>query len=88
MSSFTQNAESGLGAFSRASDLKKRILYTLLILIIYRFGTYVPLPGIDPYSLKEIVEVYWVCLMYLLEVPYKEWQFLHLELCHIYLHLL
>ena len=55
MSGFAQNAESGLGAFSKADDLKKRILYTLLILIIYRFGTYVPLPGIDPTSLKEIV---------------------------------
>ena len=29
--------------------------YTLFILIIYRFGTYIPLPGIDPESLKEIV---------------------------------
>ena len=55
MSGFAKNAESSMGAFSKADDLKKRILYTLLILIIYRFGTYVPLPGIDPTSLKEIV---------------------------------
>jgi preprotein translocase subunit SecY len=55
MSGFAQNAEGGFGAFSKADDLKKRIFYTLLILIIYRFGTYVPLPGIDPASLKEIV---------------------------------
>ncbi len=55
MSGLAQNTESGFGAFSKADDLKKRILYTLFILIIYRFGTYVPLPGIDPTSLKEIV---------------------------------
>ena len=55
MSSLSQNADSGFGAFSKADDLKKRILYTLFILIIYRFGTYVPLPGIDLTALKEIV---------------------------------
>ena len=55
MSGLAQNTENSFGAFSKADDLKKRILYTLFILIIYRFGTYVPLPGIDPTSLKEIV---------------------------------
>ncbi|MAW01415.1 MAG: preprotein translocase subunit SecY [Candidatus Pelagibacter sp.] len=44
-----------MGAFSQADDLKKRIIYTLFILVIYRFGTYIPIPGIDPSSLKEIV---------------------------------
>jgi preprotein translocase subunit SecY len=29
------------------SDLKKRILFTLLILLVYRFGTFVPIPGIN-----------------------------------------
>ncbi len=29
------------------SDLRKRILFTLLVLVIYRLGTYIPLPGID-----------------------------------------
>ncbi|XBQ16202.1 MAG: preprotein translocase subunit SecY [Oceanicaulis sp.] len=36
------------GAFARAKELQKRILFTLLVLVIYRIGTYVPLPGIDP----------------------------------------
>ena len=40
------------GAFSQANDLKSRILFTILILIIYRLGTYVPLSGIDPLALK------------------------------------
>ena len=43
------------GAFSQAKDLKSRIFFTILILIIYRLGTYVPLSGIDPLALKEIM---------------------------------
>ena len=43
------------GAFSQAKDLKNRILFTILLLIVYRLGTYVPLSGIDPQSLKEIM---------------------------------
>ena len=54
MSNFENSAQS-VGAFSQADDLKKRIIYTLFILIIYRFGTYIPIPGIDPTSLKDIV---------------------------------
>ncbi len=44
------------GFFSKNSDLTNRILFTVLILCIYRFGTYVPLPGIDPESLKTLME--------------------------------
>ena len=43
------------GAFSHATDLKNRILFTIFLLIIYRIGTYVPLSGIDPVALKEIM---------------------------------
>ena len=52
MSSETINSA---GAFSQAKDLKNRILFTILLLIIYRLGTYVPLSGIDPLALKEIM---------------------------------
>ena len=52
MSSETLNTA---GAFSQAKDLKNRIFFTILILIIYRLGTYVPLAGIDPTALKEIM---------------------------------
>ena len=44
-----------VGAFSQATDLKNRIFFTIFILIIYRLGTYVPLSGIDPEALKEIM---------------------------------
>ena len=45
----------GTGTFSQASDLKNRIFFTLAILIVYRLGTYVPLSGIDPIALKDMM---------------------------------
>ncbi|MBI2584672.1 MAG: preprotein translocase subunit SecY, partial [Rhodospirillales bacterium] len=42
--------------FSKATELKKRIWFTLGALIIYRLGTYIPLPGIDPIVLKDIFQ--------------------------------
>ena len=35
-------------AFGKAEELKKRIWFTLGALVIFRLGTYIPLPGIDP----------------------------------------
>jgi len=40
-------------AFSKAEDLKKRIWFTIGVLIIYRLGTYIPLPGINPAVMAE-----------------------------------
>ena len=54
MSNFPDTSNSS-GFFSQSSDLTKRIFYTLFILIIYRFCTYVPIPGIDPESLKNLL---------------------------------
>ncbi len=36
------------------SELKKRILFTIFILLVYRFGTFVPIPGINIEVLKKI----------------------------------
>jgi len=47
-------ANLNFGAFAKATDLKKRIWFTLGALIVYRFGTYIPIPGIDPVVLDEI----------------------------------
>ena len=41
-------ASINFSAIGKAEELKKRIWFTLGALIIYRFGTYIPLPGIDP----------------------------------------
>ena len=40
--------------FSKATDLKKRLLFTVLALIVFRLGTFIPLPGIDSRVLAEI----------------------------------
>ena len=42
------------GAFSKATELKKRLRFTLGALIVYRLGTYIPIPGIDPAVIGDI----------------------------------
>ena len=42
-------------ASSQSSDLRNRIFFTIIILSIYRLGTYVPLSGIDPFALQEVM---------------------------------
>lgn len=46
-------ANVNLGVFAKAKELQKRIWFTLGVLIVYRLGTYIPLPGIDPNVLSE-----------------------------------
>ncbi len=43
-------------AFAKAEELKKRLWFTLGALLIYRLGTYIPLPGINPVALAELVQ--------------------------------
>jgi preprotein translocase subunit SecY len=47
-------ANINFGAFAKATELKKRLWFTLGALIIYRLGTYIPMPGIDPSALADI----------------------------------
>src|SRR5690606_10367682 len=49
-------ANLNFGAIAKATELKKRIWFTLGALIVYRLGTYIPLPGIDPVVLKQVFE--------------------------------
>ena len=49
-------ANINFGAFSKATELKKRLWFTLAALIVYRVGTYIPIPGIDPAALADIFE--------------------------------
>jgi len=44
------------GALGKAKDLRQRILFTVALLVIYRLGTYIPVPGIDAVALKAFVE--------------------------------
>lgn len=47
-------ANLNFSAFAKADELKKRIWFTLGALLIYRLGTYIPLPGIDPTALASV----------------------------------
>jgi preprotein translocase subunit SecY len=57
MASATEQAMSSLnfGVLAKATELKKRIWFTLGALIVYRFGTYVPVPGVDAAVMGEIL---------------------------------
>lgn len=48
-------ANLNFAAFGKAEELKKRLWFTLGALVIYRLGTYIPLPGINPMALAEII---------------------------------
>jgi len=47
-------ANINFGAFAKAPELKKRLWFTLGALIIYRLGTWIPIPGIDPQILEDV----------------------------------
>ncbi|MES2252788.1 MAG: preprotein translocase subunit SecY [Pseudomonadota bacterium] len=55
MSSAIEQLASGISfaSFSKAEDLKKRIMFTLGALIIFRLGTYITIPGINPLIIEE-----------------------------------
>jgi preprotein translocase subunit SecY len=50
-----QLATSSIGAFGRATELKKRIWFTLGALIVFRVGTYIPVPGVDATVMAELL---------------------------------
>ena len=47
-------ANLNFSALAKAEELKKRIWFTLGALLVYRFGTYIPLPGIDPTAWDQV----------------------------------
>ncbi len=49
-------ASLNLGVIGQATELKKRLLFTILALLVYRFGSYIPLPSIDPHALSEMMK--------------------------------
>jgi len=46
-------ANLNFSAFAKADELKKRLWFTLGVLIIYRLGTYIPIPGVDPTAFAQ-----------------------------------
>lgn len=49
-------ANVNFSAFKKADALKQRLWFTLGALIVYRFGSYIPLPGINPEALAELTK--------------------------------
>ena len=49
-------ANLNLGVFSKATELKRRIWFTLGALIVYRIGTYIPVPGVDASVMTEMLQ--------------------------------
>ena len=47
-------ANFNFGALAKATELKQRIYFTLLALVVYRIGTYIPVPGIDSAAMEAI----------------------------------
>ena len=58
MASRADNIASNLSLanFSKATELKKRIWFTISALIVFRFLSFVPLPGINPIALKQFLD--------------------------------
>ena len=49
-------ANMSWGAFGKATELRQRILFTIGLLMVYRLGTYIPVPGIDGGALRTFME--------------------------------
>ncbi|UYV36361.1 preprotein translocase subunit SecY [Rhodobacteraceae bacterium D3-12] len=49
-------ANTSWSALGKATDLRNRILFTLGLLIVYRLGTFIPVPGIDGQALRDFME--------------------------------
>lgn len=50
------SSHSGLNTLAKADELKSRIFYTLLALVVFRLGSYIPVPGINSVVLQEIAQ--------------------------------
>ncbi len=46
-------ANMSWSAFGKATELRQRIVFAIILLIVYRIGTYIPVPGIDNLALKQ-----------------------------------
>ncbi|MFQ3184787.1 MAG: preprotein translocase subunit SecY [Alteromonas macleodii] len=49
-------ANTSWSAFGQAKELRQRILFTLGLLVVYRIGTYIPVPGIDSDQLRSFMD--------------------------------
>ena len=50
------NAVGSLAGLGQVKELRKRLLFVLMALIVYRIGTYIPVPGIDPSAMARFFD--------------------------------
>ena len=52
----TRNMPTGLGSLAQLTELRQRFLFLAGALIVYRIGTYIPVPGVNPAALASLFE--------------------------------
>ena len=52
----TRNAPTGLGSLAQLTELRQRFLFLVGALIVYRIGTYIPVPGVNPAALATLFD--------------------------------
>jgi preprotein translocase subunit SecY len=50
------NSVAGLGGLGKFTELRQRLLFVLLALVVYRVGSFIPVPGVDPDRLLELMD--------------------------------
>lgn len=52
----SSSAASALGGLGKFTELRQRLIFVILALIVYRIGSYIPVPGIDPAAMLRLME--------------------------------
>ena len=52
----SSNAINALGGLGKFTELRQRLLFVLLALIVYRIGSYIPVPGVDPQKMLDLMD--------------------------------
>ena len=50
------SAASALGGLGKFTELRQRLVFVILALVVYRIGSYIPVPGIDPQAMLQLME--------------------------------
>ena len=56
MSRAKSNMTGGLGGLAKSTELRQRVIFVIFALIVFRLGSFITLPGIDPSIMKELFD--------------------------------
>ena len=56
MSRSTSNMTGGLGGLAKSTELRQRVIFVIFALLIFRLGSFITLPGIDPSVMKVLFD--------------------------------